>query len=115
MTTWKRAFLCGVVVSGLSSHANAADTAKALQEITDTANKLCGDVAQKGHTNRVQIQGDVKTELNGLVKRLADLGVTGRAMIDDTEYVGVVQDQLADTLKISGDVRYRYLIPLKES
>ena len=45
------------------------------------------------------MSGDVRAELSGLIKRLVDLGVSGKGTIDETQYEGVVQEQLADTLK----------------
>jgi hypothetical protein len=72
------AFGVSVLVHGVvSKPTHAADTATVLVEITDTADRLCGYVGQSGHTSSAQITGDVKAELNGLAKRLADLGITG--------------------------------------
>jgi len=44
----------------------------------------------------------VKTELSGLAKKLADLGVSGTGDINSAEYEGVVQQELTGALK---DVR----------
>jgi hypothetical protein len=49
-----------------------------------------------------KIAGNVKAEVSGLVKKLADLGVIGTGETTSTNYEGVLQQQLADTLK---DVR----------
>jgi hypothetical protein len=95
-------FAMMVLLYGLSPVAAHADSAQILKEITDTATGLCGEVAQSGHADTIKATGDVKAELSGLAKRLANLGVSGTGEINSTEYQGVVQQQLAATLQ---DVR----------
>jgi len=70
-----------------------------LQEITNAAERLCVNVKQSGQESSAKLSGDVKAELSGLAKRLADAGVSGAGQIQSKEYEGVVQGQLADTLK----------------
>jgi len=89
-------------ITALATHAHAEDTTTVLHEITDTADRLCGYVGQSGHASSAQITGDVKAELNGLAKRLADLGITGTGGLNSTEYEGVLQQELTAALR---DVR----------
>jgi hypothetical protein len=98
---WLAGFVAALAGPDLSA-AHAADVREALQEITDTADKLCGSVATSGHVDSLKIEGDVKAQLSGLAKKLADLGITGTAEITSSTYEGVVQEQLTATLK---DVR----------
>ena len=49
----------------------------ALKAITDTADRICGTVAAAGESQSVKVTGDVKAELGGLAKRLAELGISG--------------------------------------
>jgi len=104
MRSWKLAalFTAIPVVGGLTLVIGRAETAEVLKEITDTADRLCGNVAQSGNKSSTEVKGDVKAELSGLAKRLANLGVSGSGTIDESQYEGVVQEQLAETLK---DVR----------
>jgi hypothetical protein len=84
-----------------------ADTGQILKEISDAAERLCADVSQSGSANTTQMTGDVKAELNGLAKRLANLGISGTGSITSTEYQGVLQGQLAATLKDVRDCKLR--------
>lgn len=88
------------------SERRAEDTAhahaQALKEIADTADRLCGTVAPSGQVNNVKVVGDVKAELSGLVKKLANLGISGSGNFSSSTYEGVVQQELTTALK---DVR----------
>lgn len=88
------------VAYGLATTIGRAETsAVVLKEIADTASQLCGYMSESGSKSTTQITGDVNAELSGLAKRLANLGVKGTGTIDSSQYEGVVQEQLADTLK----------------
>ena len=85
--------------AALSAPEQTPDYHKALKEIQDFADDLCVNVSQKGESHSIQANGEITAKLEGLVRRLADAGFGGKASIDVKEYEGVVQDQLADTLK----------------
>lgn len=96
-----KAILVTAVLTSLAFNpANAQDAnERAVALITDTADKLCVNVDQSGSKTSAEINGEVKTELSGLVKKLASIGVSGQGKIDANEYRGVVQDQLGGTLR----------------
>lgn len=79
--------------------AHAENIAQALQEITDTADRLCGTIAPAGQANSVKAAGEVKAELNGLAKRLANLGISGSGDISTNTYQGVLQQELTTALR----------------
>ena len=82
-----------------------ADTSTVLREISNTAERLCGDVSQSGSATTSQVTGDVKAELNGLAKKLANLGIAGTGSITSNEYQGVLREQLTAALKDARDCR----------
>jgi hypothetical protein len=84
---------------GLVTSDARADNAAALKEIADTADHLCGFISQSGSKSKTEIAGDVKAELSGLAKKLANLGVTGTGTFEESQYEGVLQEQLSDNLK----------------
>jgi parallel beta-helix repeat protein len=84
------------------TESQGADNEQALKQITDAAERLCGTVATTGSANTLKVKGDIRAELNGLVKKLADLGVKGAGEIETTSYEGVVQQELTTALR---DVR----------
>jgi hypothetical protein len=79
--------------------AGAEDQLKALKEITDTADRICGAVSQSGQSTAIEISGDVKAELSRLAKILADLGIAGTGKITTQNYEGVLQQELSGTLR----------------
>ena len=70
-----------------------------LVEITETADRICGKAAAAGESQSAKIQGDVKAELGFLAKKLTDLGIQGKADITANSYVGLLQSDLANTLR----------------
>ena len=86
---------------------------KALEIISDHANRICYSVPLHGGSNKVEISGEAKAELTGVTKKLADLGLKGAAKYENAEYQGVLQSDLAKTLRNSSDCKkdvYRMLI-----
>jgi hypothetical protein len=75
------------------------DQQKALDAITLTADRICNVVKMEGSAQNEKVSGQVKAELNGLAKRLADLGVSGSAEMDTSEYHGLLQQDLTLALK----------------
>jgi hypothetical protein len=97
--TAKFAIAAAILSCGLAaSRAHADDTAQILAEISDTADRLCGYVAESGHTSSTQVTGQITAELNGLAKKLADLGIRGTGTLSSTEFEGVLQPELREAL-----------------
>jgi hypothetical protein len=91
-------FFIGALVWGPAPVVARADTSEILDEIAQTADKICGAVTQAGSSTSVEGKGDVKALLSGLLKHLADLSIEGTATIDTKTFEGVLQDQLAEAL-----------------
>ncbi len=90
-------------IANIDFQAEAAiDTEQALRMITETAQKLCVSVAQSGSSTSVKVSGDVKAEVEGLVKKLANLGITGSGQVETSSWEGLLQNELNTALK---DVR----------
>ncbi len=73
-------------------------TPEAISLITDAAQSICGSEADAGSAEKVKVTGDLKAELSGLAKKLADLGLSGSGSIEKDSYVGVLQQDLAANL-----------------
>jgi hypothetical protein len=76
-----------------------------LDQIADFAERICPPVKDSGTTSSVEISGQAKAELSKLLKKLADLGVSGAAKYKSSEYEGVLREQLASLLKSNQDCR----------
>ena len=49
----------------------------ALKAIRDTANDVCDRVSQEGQQSETKLSGDVEAKLNGVIGKVADLGLKG--------------------------------------
>lgn len=72
---------------------------KALDLITNTADKICNVVSTKGEANTSEVKGNVTAQLRGLASKLADVGVSGTGSITSGQYESVLRSDLAATLK----------------
>jgi hypothetical protein len=94
--------------------ADAPDYSQALKEIIVTADQICGTVATSGQSSDLQMKGDVKAQLSGLARKLADLGISGTGDITSANYQGILQAQLAATLKDERECKLAVFTSLKD-
>jgi len=64
---------------------------KALELITNTADRICNIVSTKGDADSTEAKGDVKAQVNGLLSKLADIGVSGSGGINNETYQNVLR------------------------
>ncbi|HEY2620386.1 MAG TPA: hypothetical protein VGI78_23805 [Acetobacteraceae bacterium] len=70
-----------------------------LDDITAAADRLCNLVQTQGSSESVKYEGQVKAEVDGLLKRLGvDAGVSGNAARASSNYQGVLQNDLVTAL-----------------
>jgi hypothetical protein len=104
--------LAAMIPVFLGSTANAeplGDQAKALNLITDTADRICNVITVSGSARSVDVQGQVKAELGGLASRLADVGISGSGKLNEEEYQNVLRKDLADTLRNNATCKLKVL------
>jgi hypothetical protein len=82
-----------------------ANQAAALEVIKKAAADICYTVPQEGSRSTVQLSGDARAELDAAIKKVIDLGIKGAGQYQSEQYKGVLQEQLATTLKSSMDCR----------
>jgi hypothetical protein len=88
--------------------------ARALTLITDAADKICGIVSHAGNSQSLKVKGDVKAQLNGLIRQLADLGITGAIDYSADQYQEVIQSDLATTIQRNAECKLRVFDKLQE-
>jgi hypothetical protein len=102
MTHWKIGLgLCAVLVWGVSVPAASGQqlNQQQIQIIRDTAASICNTVKEaRGQKSDVQIQGDVKAQLNGLVGKVVDVGGSGKGSITREEFEGLSREATATAL-----------------
>jgi hypothetical protein len=97
------------------AHAESLEAqTEALSLITKTANDICSIVSHAGNYESLKVKGDVKAELNGLIKQLADLGVSGAADFSSEHFENVLRDQLASTIERNAECKLKVFNSLQE-
>jgi hypothetical protein len=77
----------------------------ALKAIRDTANDVCDRVSQEGQKSETKLSGDVEAKLNGVIGKVADLGLKGTGEFQKEQHKGVIQKELATVLMHTADCR----------
>ncbi|MBQ4860508.1 hypothetical protein J8L98_02220 [Pseudoalteromonas sp. MMG013] len=70
-----------------------------------TANQICQSPQSYGSNHKLEIQGDLKANLGGVLKKLAKLNGNANAQYVAEEWVGVNQVQLADAMRDSNSCK----------
>jgi hypothetical protein len=71
-----------------------------VQLIKDTAASICNTVKEaKGEKSDLQMQGEIKAQLNGLIGKVVDLGGSGRGSFTREEFEGLSRDATATALE----------------
>jgi hypothetical protein len=76
-----------------------------LKEIRETAADICYTVQQEGQQSDRELSGQVQAKLNGVISKVVDLNADASGKLEDKQYRGVLQEQLAATLKQSADCK----------
>jgi len=72
---------------------------EAIDYMLEKAASLCGSMPASGSQQSYSVQGNIKAELPGILKKLTDMGISGVGNYSEEHYEGVLQSQLADVLK----------------
>jgi len=72
---------------------------QALDMIADFADRICEKVPLTGTGEHVELSGDAKAELKGLLQKIANLGIEGAAKYQEEKWSGVLQKDIATILE----------------
>jgi hypothetical protein len=86
---------------------------RAVNVILDAADRICTTPPLEEVNSRVVLNGSAKAEVNGLLKKLTDLGISGAATYETTKARGVVHTQLADAIAKGNDCKLSVLKQLR--
>lgn len=75
----------------------------ALKAISETANEICTKVPIENETKNVELTGDAKAKLAGVIGKVVDLGIEGAAKYTSGSSKGVLQKDLAEAVKKGND------------
>jgi hypothetical protein len=107
-------FVCAAAVTTVSYSQTLDAQTTALALITRTADGICSIVKQAGNSQSLKVKGDVKAQLTGLIKQLADLGISGAADFTADQYEGVIQTDLAATIRSNSECKLKVFDKLVE-
>lgn len=79
--------------------------AKALDLIIKTANSICTTVNTEGSSDSEKVTGAVDAKLNGLIGKLANLGISGDGSYSADHYAGLIREDLPAALKNVDDCK----------
>lgn len=90
-----------------------AEKEKALNDIANFADRICNNLPLTGSGEDLELSGDAKAELNGLINKLVSLGIHGAVKYKKTNYENVLQKDLATSLKDSANCKLEVFRELK--
>jgi hypothetical protein len=83
--------------------------------IGDFADRMCSEIPLTSSTRSYEVEGRISAELEGLAKRLAELGLGAQGKLSDSEETaGILRADLAEALKHRDDCRFRYVQKLMD-
>ena len=103
----------GVLLASLAFAQSVDKSVEALKVIGDFADRLCQTVPLDTRSENLQLSGNAKAELEGIIKKLANLGISGAAKYESSSSQNVLQKDLAEVLKESRDCRLEIRHDLK--
>ena len=95
------------IFSAAATADNLSKQKEALEIILDFADRLCNTPSTKGSSENIELSGSAKAELNNILKKMADLGIEGAVKYQQSEYVNVLQNDLAGLIRDSGLCKQR--------
>jgi hypothetical protein len=87
---------------------------KALRVISAFAAETCNHFALEGNSTSLELSGDVKAQLQGLIAQVAGLGITGAGKYKNDAFKNILHEQLADALKTSSTCKLEVFKVLQE-
>jgi hypothetical protein len=77
----------------------------ALKDITDAAERICNSIPLSGASQSAELSGQAKAEVNGVIKKVAELGVQGAGKYQTSEFSNVLQRDLAQAIQTNANCK----------
>ncbi len=95
----------GILVVPVWGQEQTAKATEALETIANFADRLCQTVPLETSSHSLDLSGSAKADLNGIIAKLAKLGISGAAKYESSSSQNVLQKDLAEVLKESRNCR----------
>jgi len=103
----------GILVVPVWGQEQTAKATEALETIANFADRLCQTVPLETSSHSLDLSGSAKADLNGIIAKLAKLGISGAAKYESSSSQNVLQKDLAEVLKESRNCRLHIWDDLK--
>jgi hypothetical protein len=96
-----------------AQEAQQAAQMKALEMIVNTANQICVSPPLDQHSEKIELSGQAKAAIAGMLSKITDLGIDGAVKYSSKDSRGVLQEKLADAIIAGNNCRKDVLDTLK--
>ena len=86
---------------------------QALAAILKAADQICGTPPLTASSDHLELSGNAKAALSGVLSKITDLGIGGAAKYSSGHSSGVLQEQLAGALEKGNDCKLSVLKTLQ--
>jgi hypothetical protein len=101
------ALVAGPVIDARAQGFDFETQRKVVDYARETAQSLCDAVRAEGSSRAANLNGKVEVEVNGLLRRLAELGLSVGGSINSTQYRGLRQEDLPAAMRDASNCRQR--------
>ncbi|MGD9209611.1 MAG: hypothetical protein PVI90_02495 [Desulfobacteraceae bacterium] len=102
-----------ILLTQVSFAESLEEKQKALDIVADFADRMCTKVPLTGEGDNLELTGEGEAQLQGIIKKLANLGFKGAIKYQDNEYIGYLQKDLISALKNTQSCKLKILKDLK--
>lgn len=106
--------MIAVAVCADTSAQDIDSQTRALKVISDFAAEQCGAVSIEGGSKHLEMTGDAKAQLDGLIAKVVNAGISGAAKYQQQDYKNVLHEQLAQRLNDGANCRLEVFKLLQE-
>lgn len=106
--------LCFIFASSLICSSGVANADTSLDEIANFADRICNNIPLEGSGSAVELNGQAKAELKGLLKKIGNVGIGGTGKYEETAWSGVLQKDIANILQKNVDCKLKIVELLKD-
>ena len=107
-------FFLSLILFNKLSLADDMSKKEALKEIRETAVVICNQVSDTTKTEKIELSGEAKAKLNGLISKVVDLGVEGAGKYTSEQSKGVLQADIAKLMENAENCKLKVFEDLKD-
>ena len=103
-----------LILAQTSLASSLEEQQEALNVIANFADRMCTNIQLRGKGNNLELTGEAKAELKGIIAKITDLGFSGALKYQNKEYSGLLQKDLVSALENSTNCKLQIWNDLKD-